>query len=188
MCNRGRVCPPLESSQEDVWLRAVFLMKIAPGANFRTVIQRHPRVRKSRETCTRTDNICISKVIPAIFFSFFLFLVIAFTLQLNSYEVLPSATFWTSRGHRFLPFSPPVLACIFSAHRVRHSHFSIGCGRRVASNFTNSRFRAFRLSICEKYSVVGLEPTTSTSIVTRLTIGSSGTQSVTACHLCNTTY
>ena len=28
-------------------------------------------------------------------------------------------TFWTSRGHRWLPFSPPVLAFIFIAHRVQ---------------------------------------------------------------------
>ena len=33
-------------------------------------------------------------------------LVIIFTIRRNSYEVLPSATFWTSLGHRRLPFSP----------------------------------------------------------------------------------
>lgn len=30
--------------QRDVLHRALFLMRVAPGANFRTVIQRHPRV------------------------------------------------------------------------------------------------------------------------------------------------
>ncbi|CAB1106705.1 unnamed protein product [Ectocarpus sp. CCAP 1310/34] len=32
--------------QRDVWQRALYLSKAAPGANFRTVIQRHPRVRR----------------------------------------------------------------------------------------------------------------------------------------------
>lgn len=30
--------------QRDVWERALFIKASAPGANFRTVIQRHPRV------------------------------------------------------------------------------------------------------------------------------------------------
>ena len=33
--------------------------------------------------------------------------------KFNSWEVLPSAIFWTSRGHRCRPFSPPVRAFIF---------------------------------------------------------------------------
>ena len=41
------------------------------------------------------------------------FFIIPFTLQLNSLEVLPTAIFWTSRGHRYRPFSPPARAFIF---------------------------------------------------------------------------
>ena len=37
---------------------------------------------------------------------------------------LPSATVWTSRGHWCRPFSPPVRAFIFIAHRVQHAHCS----------------------------------------------------------------
>ena len=45
-------------------------------------------------------------------------------LILNSEEVWPSAIFWTSRGHKCHPFSPPVRAFTFIAHRVQHSHCS----------------------------------------------------------------
>ena len=44
--------------------------------------------------------------------------------QLNSWEILPSMTFWTSRGHRCLPSPPPVRFFIFIAHRVQDSKFS----------------------------------------------------------------
>ena len=46
--------------------------------------------------------------------------------------------FWTSHGHRCLPFAPPVRAFIFIAHR-----FSIHTARRFSSNAANSRSRAF---------------------------------------------
>ena len=36
----------------------------------------------------------------------------------------PLSSFWKSRGHRCRPFSPPVLASIFIAHRVQQSHCS----------------------------------------------------------------
>ena len=76
--------------------------------------------------------------------SFFLFFCgmnhVYFPAQLVSQEDLPSATFWTSRGHRCHPFLPPVSASIFVAHRVQHSRFlSIH-----ASNFAIQRSRAFR--------------------------------------------
>ena len=47
---------------------------------------------------------------------FFFFFIITFTSLPYSSEVLPSAIFWTSRGHRcrpFRPFTPPVRAFIF---------------------------------------------------------------------------
>ena len=74
--------------------------------------------------------------------SFFLFFVKAFSFQLNSYEVLPSAIFWTSRGHRCRPLSPPVRAFIFIAHRVQHSRCS-----SIFIECCYCRSRAFRLSI-----------------------------------------
>ena len=46
----------------------------------------------------------------------FYFSTITFALQLNSKEFLPSATFWTTRGHRCLPFFPPGHASINIAH------------------------------------------------------------------------
>ena len=62
----------------------------------------------------------------------FLFLVVAFTLQLNprSKRYLPSATFWTSRRNMCLPSSPRVHAFIFIAHRVQHSDLSAFYARR----------------------------------------------------------
>lgn len=45
------------------------------------------------------------------------------------------------RGHRCLPFSPPVRAFLFIAHTVG---FSIPAARRCTSNVGNSRSRAFR--------------------------------------------
>ena len=51
-------------------------------------------------------------LIHGIVLCFFVFFI-TFTFQLNSLEVLPSAIFWTSRGHRCRPFSPPVRAFNF---------------------------------------------------------------------------
>ena len=64
---------------------------------------------------------------------------------------------------------PPELAFIFIPHRVQHSQVSAVFARHSASNFSNSRSRAFCLSICKKQSLVRFEPTTLTSLVTRLT-------------------
>ena len=65
------------------------------------------------------------------------------------------------------------LPSFFIGHtgRVQHSHLSAVYARRFASNFANSRSPAFGLSICFQESLVRLEPTTETSIVTRLTSG-----------------
>ena len=49
---------------------------------------------------------------PVLLYVLFFFLIIPFTFQLNSYEVLP-AIFWISSGHRCRPFSPPVRAFNF---------------------------------------------------------------------------
>lgn len=43
------------ATQGKVRQRARFLMKVAPGANFRTVIQRHPRV--SADYAASTENL-----------------------------------------------------------------------------------------------------------------------------------
>lgn len=51
-------------SQREIWERALFLKAAAPGANFRTVIQRHPRVRTARQigyriAVKRTDTTAV---------------------------------------------------------------------------------------------------------------------------------
>ena len=72
---------------------------------------------------------------------YYLFIFITFTFfQPNLYEVLPSAIFWTSRGHRCRPVSPPVRAFVFIAHtnRVKHSQCSsifIECCLLTLSSF-----------------------------------------------------
>ena len=56
-------------------------------------------------------------------FLFHFFLIVTSTLQLNSSGVLPSAIFWTSRGHRSRPFSPLVRA--FNCFRAEDSAFPL---------------------------------------------------------------
>ena len=98
--------------------------------------------------------------------------IITFTLQLNSYEVLPSAIFRTSRGHRCRPFSPPVRAFNFIVHRVQHSHcssiFIEGC-ELTLSRFPLIKFYA-RKSPYEYVHSVEIEPTKKKKLVgTRIT-------------------
>ena len=64
----------------------------------------------------------------------------------NRQFFLPSATFWTRRGHRCPSFSPPVVTFIFMARRVWQSHLpatydgrfcTVRCGLQLAiSMFT----------------------------------------------------
>ena len=69
------------------------------------------------------------------FFSFFVSLLLS--------------TFSTSCGLRCRPFSPPG-TCLQFLWRIR---FSITTARRLSSNVANSRFRAFRESICAQEKV-----------------------------------
>ena len=57
------------------------------------------------------------------------------------------SSFWTSCGLRCRPF-PPVRAFSFIAHKVQHSRCS-----SISSNVANSRFLAFRESICAQEKV-----------------------------------
>ena len=59
------------------------------------------------------------------------------------------SSFWTGRGHRCRPFSPPTLA--FNFYRAKGSAISllVDCSSSVA----NSRSRAFRKSICAQEKV-----------------------------------
>ena len=57
---------------------------------------------------------------------------------------LPSAIFWTSRGHRCRPFSPPVRAFNF----LWRIGFSIPTARRFSSNVANSRSRVLPIYTC----------------------------------------
>ena len=63
--------------------------------------------------------------------------------------------------------SPRYLPSVLSLIGFPHSLFSAFYARRFATNFANSRPRAFGLSICKKGSLVRCEPSTSTAIGTR---------------------
>ena len=58
---------------------------------------------------------------------YLVFLIVTFAFQLVVVGVLPSAIFWTSRGHRCRPFSPPIRASISITHTVQHSQCSSMC-------------------------------------------------------------
>ena len=73
-------------------------------------------------------------------YSFFFFFFFC-TLSLSS--------FWTSRGHRCRPFSPPVLA--FNFYRAEGSAIPLLVD--FSSSVANSRSRAFRKSICPQEKV-----------------------------------
>ena len=81
---------------------------------------------------------------------------------------------WISRAPRFLPSSrhlPSFLSRIGFSIPV----FSFFCARRFASNFANSRSSTLGLSFCNNESHMGLQSTTSASIIVRLTIEPLGT-------------
>ena len=102
--------------------------------------------------------------------------------QGHGHKVMVTRSWPQGHGHghkRCLSLSPPrVLAFVFFEHLgFSIPTFQFFYARRFASNFTNSRSHAFRLSICKKASLVKIR--TSTSIVTRLTIGPPGTPAIT---------
>lgn len=88
-------------------------------------------------------------------FFIFIFFVAIFTFPLNSLEALPSATFWTSRGHRWRPLSLPGTCLLFLSRiefstptalgsfffRRAYVGFSIPTAWVVLSSFANSRVR-----------------------------------------------
>ena len=51
------------------------------------------------------DWTAVLKRVITVLGAFFFF---TFTFQPNSWDVLPPAIFWTRRGHRCRPFSPPI--------------------------------------------------------------------------------
>ena len=70
---------------------------------------------------------------------FFCHKILALTFQLNSWEVLPSANFWTSRGHRCRVVPSPPGTCLQFISRTEFSIPTIA--RRFSSNAANSRSR-----------------------------------------------
>ena len=70
-----------------------------------------------------------------------------FVLFFSSHFLISS--FWTSRGHRCRPFSPPVLAFICIALRVQQSPLLVD----FLSSVANSRSRAFLKSNCAQLKV-----------------------------------
>ena len=68
--------------------------------------------------------------------------------------------FWTTRGHRCLPFSPQLRSIISHIHRVHNvPNLQLLYASRFSSNFANSRARASRSSIFTQEKA----PTTRTS-------------------------
>ena len=83
---------------------------------------------------------------------------------------IPPAIFWTSRGHRCRPFSPPERAFIFIAHRVQHSHCSsifIECCQLTLSRFPLINYA--RKSPDEYVHSVTIEVTKLILVCTRIT-------------------
>ena len=98
---------------------------------------------KDESRCVRTTDACYGGRSPY----YFLELVTCggSILSLFFFLTLLLSSFWTSRGHRCRPFSPPVLAFNFCiAHRVQQSQSLLV---DFSSNVANSRSRAFRKSI-----------------------------------------
>ena len=62
---------------------------------------------------------------------------------------LQVSSFWTSRGRRCRPFSPPVLA--FNFYRAQGSAIPLLVD--FSTSVANSRSRAFRKSICAQENV-----------------------------------
>ena len=90
--------------------------------------------------------------------------MITFTFQVDTQESLPSAIFWASRGHRYLPFTLPPIALIFMGHRVQNSHCSsifIECCYLPFSRFPliNSDCKKRSLRISEHVRSVKMELT-----------------------------
>ena len=77
-------------------------------------------------------------------FVFLLFYIITWTLQLNSQEVLPAATFWTSRGHSCRSFSLPLFLASFLMRISVFPLFSLLCSS-ICVEFC--QLSAFDLSI-----------------------------------------
>ena len=105
--------------------------------------------------------------------------VIAFTLQLAIREgFCPQRPSGQAMVIDASPSSPRYPPSFFIAHRVQHSHFSafyvLVDYHRVSRQLTRAlalwAYRSVRKNPCVRF-----EPTTSTSIVTRLTVGPSGT-------------
>ena len=96
---------------------------------------------------------CTIKSLFGVYSFIGVFLLLSVTLQLNSQKILPSATFWISRGRSgCLPFSPPILTVIYIAHRVHPNCWAFIL--RIISNMANSGSSVFGLSTCRNKSLV----------------------------------
>ena len=120
----------------------------------------------------------------------------------SSSNELPSATFYTIRGHRCLAFSPRSFYCAsgsafqrfsflcspmfielrqlatrlhYFARRIQHSSVSAFYARRCALNVVNSLSRTFSMASKNKEILAGFKPMTSISTVKRFTVEPAGT-------------
>ena len=91
------------------WIRPI--CRRCPQLVLRSILWNIDREYLSEETLLR---IAARNLVLSLLLRFFVFLMITSAFELNSREVLPSAVFfWTSRGRRCRPFSPPARAFIF---------------------------------------------------------------------------
>ena len=98
-----------------------------------------PREKKVRQRKSVVRLwICDKKSGPAQHFTFFF-----------SSQTCTFFSFWTSRGHRCRPFSPPALA--FNSYRAQGSAIPLLVD--FSSSVANSRSRAFRKAICGQEKV-----------------------------------
>ena len=159
------VCPPSHRSQ-----RAQCGLPPKPGVLIDTC-------RYVRSFLLRSVQLshCSSKFAECCYVLSFVFSLITFTLKLNPYDILPSATFWTNRGHRFVLF--PHMDCLhFIARKVQHSRFLALYSLRFSPDFAYSRSSAFRsrptlrkeeIPTNTSMDLVRREPATLTAVGTR---------------------
>ena len=96
-------------------------------------------------------------------------------------QLLPAATSWTSRGRRCLPFSPAGTRLHFYRAQGFAAFPLFNLFRMLVDLHRTSPTHALAFSGCKKETLLRFEPTTSTSIVTRLTIGQPGTPDCYSC-------
>ena len=75
-----------------------------------------------------------------IYIYFFNYFFIAFTFQPYSQEVIPSTSFWNTRGHRCPPFSPPARA--LKIYLYVYKLYLVYCSPSIVGSVSRGRLKA----------------------------------------------